>query len=406
MPADVPLCARQPIFDADLNIVAYELLFRHSEENSAGFIDGDHATSNVLLNVFGDQELDRIIGQHKAFINFTRNLILNPPILPKKRFVIEILEDIEADDELIEAVKKLKKIGFTIALDDFFLNKHTKKLVHYADIIKVDVLALSEEQLKKYVEVLKPLDIKLLAEKVENHEMYNLCRKLGFDWYQGYFFCKPEIIRGIKVSESKQAILRLVSTLNTPDPIFNQIVEALSSDPTLSYKLLRLVNSSAVGLPNEVNSLSQAVSLLGLRSIQNWATFILLANNDDKPQELCFFSLCTAKFSELLGMELKGKEFSDSCFTAGLLSYLDAFLDLPMEKLVDSLKLSTPIEEALLIRAGNIGEILQIVEHYEKGHWDLIDWKELESDDITPSKLNSFYGDAVLWATDMMQHNA
>ncbi|MFT7560902.1 MAG: EAL and modified HD-GYP domain-containing signal transduction protein [Flavobacteriales bacterium] len=397
----VPLFARQAIYNEKSEVVAYELLFRHSDGNYAEFIDGDKASSQVILNSFGGHELEELIGGKKAFVNFTRNLILNPPPISPKHLVIEILEDIKADQELIQGLERLKAKGYTIALDDFFITRDTKKMMSYASIIKVDVLALTNTQLVKYVSKLKPLKFTLLAEKVETHEMYQHCVDLGFDFFQGYYLCKPQIIKGRKVSESKQNTLKLISILNDQDAEFETVVDTIATDPGLSYKILRLVNSSAMGMPVEISSLSQAVSMLGLSAIKNWANFLLMANCGEKPPELSIISMCRAKFCSELGAKLGDKALADSCYTVGLLSNLDAFLDMPMSDLLTKLNLSKELSSALSNFAGQAGLAFDVVNKYERGQWDAIPWDDLSTHGIDAQTCNTLYADAITWATEM-----
>lgn len=403
MATDSPLFARQPIFDRQQNVVAYELLFRHSDDNYSDVVDGDHASSHVLLNTFGSHKLESVIGKHKAFINFTRNLLLSPPDLPRDKIVIEVLEDIRADDQVISGLESLKQAGYEIALDDFFINRDTKKMLRFANIIKVDVLALSDAQLIKYIKVLKPLKLTLLAEKIEDYAMLEHCKKLGFDLFQGYFLCKPEIIRGVKISANRTAILRLISTLNNEDANYNEILAAVSSDTGLSYKILTLVNSAAIGLSRQIESLAQAVSLLGLDKIRNWGSFILMASNQNKPEELSVISLCRAKLCDYLGHHIGGREFAQKCFTVGLLSGLDSFLDMDMKDLIVELKLSESVENAILHGNGLEGMVLESVRHFERGAWEDIDWTVLEEKRVSTEMLNAWYLESIQWAGSVVQ---
>ena len=397
-----PLFARQAIYDKYSNVIAYELLFRHSDDNYAQVIDGDHATSSVLLNSFGNQSIHEIIGNKKVFINFTESLLATPPPLPADRLVIEVLEDVKASDKVLESLNKLKSDGFDIALDDFFINKETKKMISKASIIKIDVLALSDAKLIKYVEYLKPLNIKLLAEKVEDHEMMQKCIDLGFDWFQGYYLCKPEVVKGVKISEAKHTVLRLLGVLNNASSTFDEIVDIIATDSKLSYKILSIVNSSSVGTVKAIESLKQAVAMLGIENIKHWANIILLASTDDKPKELCSISLTRAKFCEKLGEQFEGKELAESCFTTGLLSNLDAFVDRSKAELIKQLNLSTPIADALLHLNGLQGVILEIALHYERGQWDKIDWKKMESVKLDDNSVNMLYAESLSWATETL----
>lgn len=399
----LPLFARQPIFNNDLEVVAYELLFRGGLDNFAAPIDGDQATSHVLLYAFGQHRIEEIIGDVPAYINFTRQLLVFPPPLPPEKLVIEILEDVKPDKHILQSLSQLKEQGYQIALDDFFINRDTKVLVSFANTIKIDVLALTPEKLEKYVKYLKPLGVKLLAEKVETHEMMQHCKQLGFDFYQGYFLCKPQIIKGLKMTESKQSVLRLLATLTSPDTDIKAIVNAIASDPRLSYRILKIVNSSACNAKYEINSLNQAVSMLGINHIRNWATFLALANDESKPPELCVLGMTRAKFCELIGERFGGKVLAESSFTAGLLSTFDAFLDLPIEELLKSLNLSSDISKALLQREGDIGVILEISRQIERANWSALkQYKEQAVFKLSDTELNNFYADALCWAQSVV----
>ncbi|MFK7737603.1 MAG: EAL and HDOD domain-containing protein [Pirellulaceae bacterium] len=403
MPASVPLFARQPIFDRENAVQAYELLFRHNDENRAVVIDGDQATSTVLLHSFGEYQFEEFIGDCKAYVNYTRNLLLNPPpLLPKHKVVVEILEDIEPDAEVLRGIARMRDEGHLIALDDYVLTKNTAQFLEFASIVKIDVLQLGEAEVRDLVDELKPHNLTLLAEKVENHEVMEMCIDLGFDLFQGYYLCKPKIVRGVKITENKQSVLRLISALNNPDIQVQKVVEIIGLDPTLSYKILRLVNSSAVGLARKIDSLSQAVALLGLQAIKSWVTFLLMANNDDKPQELGVLSLCRAKFCELIGKEIGGRVLGEACFTTGLLSSLDAFLDTPLDEIVSTLNLTESMNDALLNGGGEAGMVLQIVENYQRGNWDAIDWSKVEKFGVDPQAINRLYGESVVWATQLI----
>ncbi len=394
------LFAKQPIFDAQLNIQAYELLFRNNSNNAAQFTDGDQATSHVLLYAFGQHNISDIVGEVPAFVNFTQNMLMFPPPLCSKKLVIEVLEDVIPDQLLIDNLKKLKELGYTIALDDFFLTKETKQLAAYADIIKIDVLALSEEQLKKYATKLKPLNIQLLAEKIETHEMFELCKGLGFELFQGYFLSKPKIVEGKILQGSKQSILRLLATLTEPSVEMKTLSNVIASDPHLSYRILKIINSSAYSTPCKVGSLTQAVSLLGLDKIRNWAMVMVLADDDSKPQELGVLGMTRAKFGEFIGEVIENADFAEQCFTTGVLSTFDAFLDIPMEQLISKLPLTQNMAQGLVHHQGSTGRVLQLIKHYESADWNTVNTM-LEDPffgKLDEPTLNNCYTEAVCWA--------
>ena len=278
------LLARQPIYNRNLDIRGYELLFRGATPfDTNDQFDGDSATSRVLLNAFGEVGLEDICGPHPALINFTRNLILNLPPFDPKRYVIEILEDIQPDATLISALEDAKKAGAKLALDDFVLNHNSAPLLHLVDMIKVDVLQLSKDQIKRYADVFVPRKILLLAEKVESHDMYEYCASLGYHYFQGYFLSRPQIIEGKAVADNKLVVAKLLQELNNLEVEIPQLSKTLSLDPQLSYKLLSLVNSAAFARVNKCTSLQQALASLGLNNIRRWANLIALGKTNLKP---------------------------------------------------------------------------------------------------------------------------
>lgn len=398
----LPLLARQPIFNRSMQVVAYELLCRSGSGNLATFSNGDSASSQVLLHTFTDLSLEKVVGKLKAYINFTRTLLITPPPFDRRQMVIEVLEDQVVDQALLAGLTQLRSEGYTIALDDFVLTEQTRPLLDYADIVKLDVLQLSEAELLDHLEQLKPLGLTLLAEKVETYEMLERCRALGFDLFQGYFLARPKILSGHKISESKQAVLQLLAALHDPDVSILRIEQLLSQDPVLSYKLLRLVNSAAFALPRTIESLRQAITLLGLDIIKNWVNLLAMANLGNKPTELSVAALTRARMCEALASAMHKEARQDAFFTVGLLSTLDAFMDVPLDVLLDNLSLSRELSEALLLHQGHEGRILDIVEHYEQGAWEAIDWGYLDSVGITPSQLSQAYLEALQWVSDTM----
>lgn len=398
----LPLLARQPIFNRKMQVVAYELLCRSTEMTNGKFNDGDMASSQVLLHTFTELSINSVVGDHLAFINFTRTLLLTPPPFDKKQLVVEVLEGQRVDAQMLHSLKVLREQGYTIALDDFELSSETEGLVPYADIIKLDVLQLSAEKLLKHITYLKPLGITLLAEKVETYEMLEFCKDAGFDLFQGYFLARPKIIKGRKITENKQAVLQLLSVLHDPEVSIDKVERLISHDPMLSYKLLRLVNSAAFALPRTIDSLHQAITLLGLTIIKNWVNLLAMANLGDKPVELSIAALTRARMCEVIATVMNSQPRQESFFTVGLLSTLDAFMDAPLETLLGNISLSAPLNEALLNHLGDEGKVLDIVEHYERAEWDMIDWNYLTTRSIDPEKLSHIYLDALQWVAATM----
>jgi c-di-GMP phosphodiesterase len=397
MSNSLPLLARQPIFDTRMKVVAYELLCRSSHINRADFSNGDAASSQVLLNAFTELSITNVVGKHKAYINFTRNLLQTPPPFDRKQLVVEVLEGQNVDSAMLHALKVLREHQYTIALDDFVLTPETQSLIPYADIIKLDVLHLSAQQLVEHIEHIRPFGIKLLAEKVETYEMLEFCKAAGFDLFQGYFLARPQIITGRKMTDNKQAVLQLMSALQDPDVPVEKIEKMIARDTVLSFKLLRLVNSAAFGLARKVDSLRQAIVLLGLNKIKNWVNILAMSNLGDKPHELSVAALTRARMCELIANELNDAPRVDSFFTVGLFSTLDAFMDAPMANLLDSISLSKHINDAILMQLGSEGKVLEIVTYYEKGLWDNIDWEHLASHNINEERLAQIYVETLEW---------
>lgn len=404
MPELLPLLARQPIFNRKMQVVAYELLYRSSDMNKATFNDGDRASSQVILNTYGNLSMAAVVGPHQAYINFSRALLRTPPPFDRRQLVIEVLENQEVDADMLDSLKNLKKQGYTIALDDFVLGPDTCRLLPYADVIKLDVLALDQRQLHEHINYVKPLQKILLAEKVETYETLEFCKSVGFDLFQGYFLARPKIIKGRQVSESKQAVLQLLTILHDPEVSIAQVDRLISQDPMLSYKLLKLVNSAAFALPRSISSLRQAITLLGLNIIRNWVNLLAMANLGDKPLELSVAAMTRARMCEVIAQKTDQEARSDSYFTVGLLSTLDAFMDVPMESLLTNIALSPELTDALLAYAGDEGAVLKIVEHYERAEWELIDWQYLEQRNISPGQLSHIYLDALSWVSDTMDN--
>jgi len=391
---------RQPIYDRKLELFAYELLYRaNNVRNSAGDINHDHATTQVVLNAFLEFGLEQLVGQNLAFINLPRSFVVGdmPMPFPKEHVVLEILEDIKVDDNFLNAVRQLHGKGYQIALDDFTYHPHLRPLLEASKIVKIDFLALSRAEIQEHVAALREYDVKLVAEKIETHEDFEFARDLGFHYFQGYFFCRPHIISGRSLSTNRLATLRLLSKLLDPDNQVAELADLVSQDIALSYKLLHSLNSSFYALPQRIESIHHAIVYLGLQQIKQWVSLIVLTNIPDKPSQLMVTALTRGKMCELIGEALKEKN-KESFFTVGLFSLLDALMDTPMDKVLANLPLADEIKRALLKWEGKMGEILRWVLAYEQGRWDEIDFSPSQSKIVTQSYLQ-----AVSWTDQVIQ---
>ncbi len=363
---------RQPIFDSKLNTYAYELLFRSNETNSANFVDGERATAELMHNVFAEIGIHQIAGKFPAFVNITEDFILGGYCLslPKERVVLEVLEDVRPTPEVLDALRKLRSKGYVIALDDFRFDPNLLPLVKLAHIVKVDLPEIPQDDLPVHVELLRQYDVKLLAEKVETQAEFELCKELGFDYFQGYLFCKPSIIKGQRVSSSRITVMSLISKLQNPGASPEDIAKAIETEPGFAVKLLRYVNSAFIGLIHEIESIQHAVTLVGVRQIKTICSLTALVSaTDGKPTELARTVLIRAKMAELLSHRLAYRN-PERYFMAGMFSALDVILDMPIESAIATVPVSQEIREAILNRAGNIGQVLDCVLAHEACDWN------------------------------------
>ena len=387
---------RQPICDRNLDVYAYELLFRSAHSQAANVSDGDQATSQVIVNTFMEIGLDNIVSNRLAFINLTRNFFTDEHAisLPQERVVLELLEDIEADAAVIEGVKRLSERGYVIALDDFIYHESLKPLVALANIVKIDIMALDRDQIREHVRELRQYPLRLLAEKVESQEEFEFCKDLGFDYFQGYFFAHPKVIQGQRLPSNRLATLHLLSRLQDPDISPRDLEELISRDVSFSYRILRYVNSAALAM-NKIESIRQAVVILGLRTIKSWTSLLALSQVDDKPAELVVTTMVRAKMAEGLAKARKARN-PETYFTVGLFSALDALMDNSMEELLIQLPLAEHITNALLRFEGEHGEILKCVLAYERGEWEHVICANLSQ-----AQISDCYLAAVQWANEI-----
>ena len=404
--AEVPssiFVGRQPIFDKRRNVYGYELLYRSGDKVNAfnGQIDGDAATRAVLhgsLNVVGLAELT---GSKKAFVNCTKNTFLNDEyvVLPPAGSVVELLESVLPDAEILEALRRAKDAGYILALDDFAFGPEYRPFLPLTDILKVDFMATSPEQRQRlshqYGNNGKTL---LLAEKVESHEMFEEAVKLGYTYFQGYFFCKPQIISRRDIPAFKQSCLRFIHEVNSPTISFERLEEVVKRDPSLSTKLLRYLNSAAFGLTNRVTSIRQALALLGEKALRKWASLIALSElGRDKPTELMVTALVRARFCELLAphMDLRGRELD--CFIMGLLSAIDAFTDRTLAESVSDIPLPSEVSAALRGADNARGRVFSVVLSMERGRTVQVA-AVLAGGDCTLATASTLYRQAIEWA--------
>lgn len=401
---NIALFARQEILDPSRDVFAYELLYRNGDAFRCHLTDpnseaANKATSFVISHLFAQLGYQMILGNKKAFINFTRQNILDglPGYLPKEKVVIEVLENVVIDQELIDAVKKYSRKGYQIALDDFVYEEKARPLIDMADYIKVDVFDLPLNEVERQVELLRDFNGHLLAEKVETKEQYKACKALGFKYFQGYYFNKPDLVEGKKISENKSYLLHLMAELNDPNIEFSRIEELILQTPKLSYRLLLLVNSAALYEREKIDNLYFAIQKLGLVKIRNWVSLLLLSGLDDVSQSIIDRTLIRAKMGQNLARRVDDVD-ERQAFTVGMLSTIDSIIGQPMDELLENIPLTDDIKDALINRKGRLGHLLNQVEYYEKGLFEMIDFPPLSYDDFVECYVAGLeYYNSVRW---------
>ena len=397
--------ARQPIFNRAKQIFGYELLFRDGLSNVFPDIDGDTATSKVLSNSFFCMGIDQITGGKKSFINFTQELLLQkiPLLFPKENLIVEILEDVNSTEALILACREISSAGYELAMDDFIYDPTLEPLIAMAGIIKIDIRSTPEEKTKNILNKLSAHSVKFLAEKVETYEEYEQYLEMGFDYFQGYFFSKPEVLKAHDISPAKISLLQIMAEVNREEMQFSAVETLISRDVSVSFKLLRYINSPYYSRGQEISSIRQAILHLGEAGIRRFIPIILMsAFAENKPHELIRSSVIRARFCELLCENTKTRLRSPELFTLGLFSLIDAIMDVQMSHLIKKLPFSTSIRKALVSNTGEMADFLNLVRAYEIGDWEAVS-RSAGIIDMDNDRIPMLYWNAVVWADTLTE---
>jgi EAL and modified HD-GYP domain-containing signal transduction protein len=400
--------ARQPILDRNQSLCAFELLFRSGGKSlEAGVVDDTHATAQVMLNAFGDMGIANVLGTHKGFINLDAEFLHSDMIelLPRKQVVIELLETVEINEEVISRCRDLKAMGFSLALDDVLkLGDDIKPLLGVVDVIKLDLMQIAPDQLPALVKEFKKYPIKLLAEKVEDREQASACMEMGFDLFQGYYFARPETLSGKRADASKMVLLRIL-TLMLGGAENDKIVNAFKEHPTLSYNLLRMVNSAGNNLATKISSLSHGLMVLGRRALQRWVQLLLYASGKEGAavSPLMQLAATRAKLMELVARQIRQSDldYADRAFMVGMLSLLDVLMDEPLHDIVARMSLHEEIEEALLQRSGDFGDLLSLCGDLESCDTAAVQRRIRPHSGLTADALNGAQLQAMGWANSI-----
>ena len=379
VPSEKFFLGRQPILDRKQEIVGFELLFRSADIGYAVFDSYSQACSNVITHALASFGMHEVLGGKFGFVNVYLGLLLSEllELLPKDLTVLELLEDIQLDAQVVERCRELKKLGFALALDDHEFDAANTEIYYVVDIIKIDILLTGMEALPDVVKQLRKYPVKLLAEKVETIEQFQICFDLGFDLFQGYFFARPVVLNRRKIDVSGLALLKLLQQL-TMGASIEMIEMTFKENPGLSYNLLKLVNSVALGVREKIKTLRHAILLLGMNHLRRWTQLSLFSGHDARGvnHPLLEMAAVRGRLMETMQKQLAGRAASDeqaeAAFMVGILSFLDFMFETPMYEIIANLNLNEDVSSALLMREGQLGKMLKLTEKLEVTDFDAV----------------------------------
>src|SRR6056297_162066 len=405
---DIPpfFLGRQPILDRRGATVAYELLFRPSNDNGVVVTDDRAATAAVIAHAFSDLGIDTALGGCQGFINFDAELLLSdvPELLPAESIVIEILETVEITPQILARCHALKRQGFRFALDDVTRPEELPEdVLGLIDIVKVDLAMTPANRVPALARAGKAAGVKLLAEKVDSLFQADRCRELGFDLFQGYYFARPVLLEGRRTQPDRHVLLQLIQQV-ADGSSKQDIAETFKRAPELTYKLMRLVNSVGMGIPNRIQSLSHALVVLGDRQLHRWLQVLVFAHGDDQGGATPLMTLASTRgrLMELLAQRSsRNADLNEQAFMTGIMSLLDTLMDAPMATLLEQVNLGQSIHDALLHRRGRLGQLLQLVEALERK--DARELPKLLGDEppCAVAELPALQIAAMSWANDL-----
>ncbi|SEA57270.1 EAL and HDOD domain-containing protein [Alkalimonas amylolytica] len=396
--------ARQPILDRNKELYAYELLFRDSLDNVFPDIDGDEATSKMIEGSQFSFSLEDFLGEKPGFINFTLDTLQKkyPRMLPKEQIVVEVLETIQPGKRLLAECQDLKSKGYVLALDDYEHQSVWRHFYPFIDIIKIDVLTTSIDTIHQIKQAIADFPhIKLLAEKVETNQQFETAMELGFDYFQGFFFSKPEMMQTKALSPAQMTLAELLYETSKSEMDLTTITAVFQRDISLSYKLLRYSNSAIFKRRTEIATIKQALVVLGQAELKRFLSLLFTAQiSSDKPAELMRLSMTRAKFAEGLAT-LHGTE-SSKAYLTGMMSLMDALLDEPIESVMQKLPLAKDIKEALVEGSGVLADYIKLMQWYEHADWQQAS-ALIEQLRLPANKVPDAYHEAINWANEQMK---
>ncbi len=387
--------ARQPIYDAAMAVVAFELLYKQAPSAAqAAVLDPAQAALQAISSAALEIGLDKLAGELPVHFNFPAALLVDVPQLPfpPERVVIDVREEALAEPQAIVGVQTLRARGHTMALDGYSRAASDPELLIGFGVVKLHISTHASQELSQLVKDLKSRGLKLIAADVETVEQFESCIALGFAGFQGDFLQHPQTFRAKRVPSNRLSTLRLVASLQHENYAIAEVERLLSQDISMSYHVLRCINSSFYNLQRKIDSIRQAIVLLGLENLRQLCTLLCLQGLDDRPPSLFVHALTRARLCEQLG-KLGGAKDAGPFFMTGLFSLLNALVGIPMERIVAELPLAPAIGRALLSGEGDLGAALQCTRAYERAAWSHVMYG-----DLAPHLIRAAYVDAVFWA--------
>ncbi|OWW22869.1 diguanylate phosphodiesterase [Noviherbaspirillum denitrificans] len=403
--------ARQPILDRTQALVAYELLFRNAEAGPARVTSDLSATASVIAHA-SQLGMEKVIGDSVGYLNVDAAVLMSDifKFLPKEKVVLEIVETMKVTPEILSRIEQLVADGFRFALDDVITDSDdVQQLLPLVEVIKFDLRDMPLSALLKLTPRFRAANKKLLAEKVETLEQFETCLDLGFDYFQGYYFAKPVILSGKKLSPSQLSIMQLMTMINS-DADNSDIERAIKKNISLCFNLLRLVNTPAVGVPRRIDSVTQALMILGRNQLRRWLQIMLYAEPCKKGHAstpLLRLATTRGKLLELIAQQVepRNRSLADTAFTVGIMSLMDTLFSIPMEEILEQVAVVDAVSDALMHRSGTYGDMLSLAEQMERieeagDMFDsLVERFRLSADDLVNLQLAAFE-----WSDSVARH--
>jgi c-di-GMP phosphodiesterase len=393
-PSALALVARQPIYGSAMTVVAYELLYADPVAPAAASRAATDATLRVVTDAALEIGLDRLAGGLPVHINYPAQLLAARPLLSlhSDRVVIEVLQEDAENVGLIDGIRALHERGHRIALDDYSPERGTPALLDLVDIVKFDVTRHTPDELRQLAPALVQRGLRLIAEKVDTIEQFEHCHQIGFEGFQGDFLERPQTFAAQRVPSSRLGTLRLVAAMQNEDYSIEEVERLVSQDLSISYRVLRCINSSYYSLPRRVQSIRQAIVILGIESLRQLCALVALQGFEARPPSLFVTAMARARMCEQLG-RLAGAVETGGYFITGLFSLLDVLTGIPTAQIVDELPLAAPVERALVAEEGEMGAALKCVRAYERAAW-----RDVAFGTVSAELIRAAYVDAVFWA--------